>query len=77
MYEIVKLLRTQWYTIVVVVLFISCNSGIKHKTETYHNPIISGFAPDPIHGLSVNDNPAAVQRLHPIPSLLIFGRMTY
>ena len=46
MYEIVKLLRTQWYTIVVVV-FISCNSGIKHKTETYHNPIIPGFAPDP------------------------------
>ena len=46
MYEIVKLLRTPWYTIVVVV-FISCNSGIKHKTETYHNPIIPGFAPDP------------------------------
>jgi alpha-N-arabinofuranosidase len=27
--------------------FISCNSGMKQETETYRNPIIPGFAPDP------------------------------
>ena len=46
MCQMIRLLRVQWY-IVTVLLFISCNSGMKKEAETYRNPIISGFAPDP------------------------------
>ena len=42
----IRLLRIQWYAMAVL-LFISCNSGMKQEPETYRNPIIPGFAPDP------------------------------
>ena len=42
----IRLLRIQWYALAVL-LFISCNSGMKQEPETYRNPIIPGFAPDP------------------------------
>jgi alpha-N-arabinofuranosidase len=42
----IKIFRLVWYT-VSVLLFISCNDEIQPKSETYRNPIISGFAPDP------------------------------
>ena len=42
----IRLLRIQWY-VMAVLLFISCNSGMKQEPETYRNPIIPGFAPDP------------------------------
>ena len=42
----IKIFRLLWYT-VSVLLFISCNDETQPKSETYRNPIISGFAPDP------------------------------
>jgi len=44
--KMIRLLRIQWY-VMAVLLFISCNSGMKQEPETYRNPIIPGFAPDP------------------------------
>ena len=45
-YKMIKIFRIEWYAITVL-LFISCNDGIQLEPETYRNPIISGFAPDP------------------------------
>ena len=41
----IKIFRLVWYT-VSVLLFISCNDETQPKSETYRNPIISGFAPE-------------------------------
>ncbi len=41
-----KIFRIEWF-IIALLSFIACNDGIQLEPETYHNPIISGFAPDP------------------------------
>ena len=41
-----KIFRIEWF-ITALLLFIACNDGIQLEPETYRNPIISGFAPDP------------------------------